>query len=1131
MTCQNGNCKYTVTNKLPAPGHNWKDETVEPTCTAEGSFTRTCQNDGCTVVYEEIKEKLPHDMIKTEEVVAPTCEKEGYTVYKCETCTYTEKHDYVQAVGHSYKAVETNGWHWAADYSSAEMAFVCENNADHVLNKSASVNFTVFTLVCSEGYSKTTYTASLRYGESLYSDTKEVVKGAISHDYSDKWISDETQHWHKCVCGDTIDQFAHSFAPAWTCDETHHWRICECGRRDGFAVHSFENPTVTTEPACIYKGETTAYCVCGDTEVTPMPATGEHNYENGYCVVCGKNEITGQVSFVDAYTEEGLMAWYDGANNANGRQNPMASVWKDLSGHGNHLDLSGAVSAGNVYWSDNALIIDTESGCYIRLPDAITELINGDAYTVEIVYGDVDYSATNYITLFSSANDELMMFIRCSETDPDSESYMKLEYKNGDVNGDGNRPWVSDAWKYIDGRTFAFTADLNALDNGEDTDESPDRISNVFLYADGTRIAAGQSVYAIGADSLYLGHTAASRRWGGEIYAIRIYNRALTQEELAANAQADEKNYRNGTLFVPVGQYDPSLDEEDGCPHNLIKTDMLRMPTCGDLGLKEMTCVECNATRTAKIPATGDHDFVNGYCTVCEAEHDCRFEGPSYKLLGKSCEEGVENTRTCACGATEIEMFYTHNPVDSELFMMANEGCGGQFGIRRCICGAYAQFFLQNNRHRAMGTSSPNPDGSGYVTSYACTQCALSWVDTACYEKTDDPCTMACSITRKMVFDGQTIWEKSLETLEMRHPYAESAKLAEGATSCEDGVIVTYTCTECGDTYTNEIDWHYRFVLETIDFNAIEGACGGILVQEGCACGAERGLNWNDRFACCWTTSTKTHTDESGKEITVYTNICEECGLTWTETEYYKDIADADDACRKQRIVHVVYTLNGEYLGEVNSNIERTPFHQLKYEFSFAEGATSCKDGVTVTTTCTECDGTWENTYDHHQYFEVESVDLWRELKACGGYLVSEACPCGEFARLCWYEVPCEFETADDGISRVCTECGLTVVETDTTRTGKNFCETIHQHKITVSMGEDSYSMSQEWIETDHCFGGQWEGEVKSCVDSNLTVTLVCIRCGESGGKITVNDHVSLAVQCLDFKEVGGCGGEFCVYR
>ena len=44
----------------------------------------------------------------------------------------------------------------------------------------------------------------------------------------------------------------------------------------------------------------------------------------------------------------------------------------------------------------------------------------------------------------SSANDELALFIRCSATDPNDSEYMLLEYKNQDINGDSNRPRMSD---------------------------------------------------------------------------------------------------------------------------------------------------------------------------------------------------------------------------------------------------------------------------------------------------------------------------------------------------------------------------------------------------------------------------------------------------------------------------------------------------------------------------------------------------------------------------------------------------------------------------------------------------------------------------------------------------------------
>ena len=44
------------------------------------------------------------------------------------------------------------------------------------------------------------------------------------------------------------------------------------------------------------------------------------------------------------YVEDGLVAWYDASNNSNGDHLTDAKVWKDLTGHGNHLDMSGTIS-------------------------------------------------------------------------------------------------------------------------------------------------------------------------------------------------------------------------------------------------------------------------------------------------------------------------------------------------------------------------------------------------------------------------------------------------------------------------------------------------------------------------------------------------------------------------------------------------------------------------------------------------------------------------------------------------------------------------------------------------------------------------------------------------------------------
>ena len=266
----------------------------------------------------------------------------------------------------------------------------------------------------------------------------------------------------------------------------------------------------------------------------------------------------------EEYVTDGLFAWYDANNNANGSVDPMSDYWKDLTGNGNHIDLRNAVSKNQISWADGALKINPETGVYLALPDGVKEALQGNAYTIEIVTGNLSYTATNYITLLSSANDELSVFIRCSETDPAGDEYLKLEYKNQDKNGDGNRPYMRDAWNYFNGKTLAVTSDLTAFDGTRDMSENPDQAGNVFMYSDGVQLAKGESEYNMTLDYVYFGHTDAKRIWGGEIYGLRIYNRALTAEEIAANAAADQYNYRSGNNIEPTEQYDPAKDAEMG---------------------------------------------------------------------------------------------------------------------------------------------------------------------------------------------------------------------------------------------------------------------------------------------------------------------------------------------------------------------------------------------------------------------------------------------------------------------------------------------------------------------------------------------------------------------------------------
>ena len=104
--------------------------------------------------------------------------------------------------------------------------------------------------------------------------------------------------------------------------------------------------------------------------------------------------------------KDGLVAWYDGANNSNGEQDYDATLWRDLSGNKNHFNVR--VNETN-YWKDNAFHMDSASYYF---PEAIVDTVNSEEYTIEFVAGELTFAATNWITLMCSDNDELSVFIR-----------------------------------------------------------------------------------------------------------------------------------------------------------------------------------------------------------------------------------------------------------------------------------------------------------------------------------------------------------------------------------------------------------------------------------------------------------------------------------------------------------------------------------------------------------------------------------------------------------------------------------------------------------------------------------------------------------------------------------------------
>ena len=91
-TCRN--CGESHKDHLTdALGHDWSawTETREPTCTEAGQEFRTCAR--CCETETRVVEATGHTY--RVDVVAPTCETDGYTLHTCELCGYNYR-DQVQ---------------------------------------------------------------------------------------------------------------------------------------------------------------------------------------------------------------------------------------------------------------------------------------------------------------------------------------------------------------------------------------------------------------------------------------------------------------------------------------------------------------------------------------------------------------------------------------------------------------------------------------------------------------------------------------------------------------------------------------------------------------------------------------------------------------------------------------------------------------------------------------------------------------------------------------------------------------------------------------------------------------------------------------------------------------------------
>jgi len=205
--------------------------TKQPTCTAEGTKTKTCTKCGATVT--ETIAKLSHSYTAT--VVAPTCTADGYTLHKCSVCGTSYKDNTTKATGHSF----------GNSIVTKQPTCTSEGTAIKTCTK------------CNATVTETIPKTSHKYADTVVAPT------CTADGYT----------LHKCsVCGTSYK------------DST--------TKATG---HSYGNSVVTKQPTCTSEGTAIKTCTkCNATVTEKLPAKGHTAVtDKGYpatCTTAGKTD-------------------------------------------------------------------------------------------------------------------------------------------------------------------------------------------------------------------------------------------------------------------------------------------------------------------------------------------------------------------------------------------------------------------------------------------------------------------------------------------------------------------------------------------------------------------------------------------------------------------------------------------------------------------------------------------------------------------------------------------------------------------------------------------------------------------------------------------------------------------------
>ena len=282
--------------------------TKQPTCTSEGTKTKTCTQCGATVT--ETIAKLSHSYTAT--VVAPTCTTNGYTLHKCSVCGTSYKDSTTKATGHSYgNSVVTKQPTCTSEGTKTKTCTKCNATVTETIAKTShKYADTVVAPTC------TTNGYTLHKCSVCGTSYKDSTTKATGHSYGNSVVTKQPtctaegtaiKTCTKCnaTVTETIPKASHKYADtvvAPTCTTNgytlHKCSVCGTSYKDSTTKatgHSYGNSVVTKQPTCTSEGTAIKTCTkCNATVTEKLPAKGHTAVtDKGYpatCTTAGKTD-------------------------------------------------------------------------------------------------------------------------------------------------------------------------------------------------------------------------------------------------------------------------------------------------------------------------------------------------------------------------------------------------------------------------------------------------------------------------------------------------------------------------------------------------------------------------------------------------------------------------------------------------------------------------------------------------------------------------------------------------------------------------------------------------------------------------------------------------------------------------